>query len=146
MTALKRIERATLKKAHKSGPLSEADLGDQLVTAMQLIARGYMTAGPQGFSITSDGARAIGKRMRKVDVGAMAAAGLEELVEPAIALVQRHREATGDEAEDKSTGITLLLTLCVAVGILARIVEIDSRECMRAINVGRKVKISDHPL
>lgn len=138
--------RDILKAAHKT-PQTEETLGHDLGEAVILVGSGLLTTTPEGFAITSDGARAIGKSPPSSEgalVGAVAA-NLDDLVPAAVSLIQTHHALTGNEEEDGQSAMVLLMTLCVAVGILARVVAVDAVECMRAISLGRKVRLHESP-
>ena len=148
MSTLTREQRDILKAAHKR-PLSEKDLGANLVEAIQMVGTGLLTAQPSGFVLTLEGSRAIGKRLKQKP-GALARAAmanLEDLVPAAVGLIQQLQkdEATGDESKDSQTAMVILMTLCVAVGILARVLGVSAGECLNAIAVGRRVKLVDGP-
>ena len=136
MSTLTREQRDILKAAYRR-PLSEKDLGANL------------TAQPSGFVLTADGARAIGKTLKQKP-GALARAtmaNLEDLVPAAVGLIQQLRkdEATGDQSKDSQAAMVILLTLCVAVGVLAKVLGVSAAECLSAIAVGRRVKLVDGP-
>lgn len=141
---LTKAGRAILKEAHKSGPRTEADLGERLAVAMVLVSKGLLTGTATGLAITDEGARAIGKKLPPVNMTKTTIDNLYALVEPAVALYQQHAiPPTGNAAEDHGNALRLLLVLCVAVGIVAKIIGIPAASCMEAIAVGMKVKVSE---